>query len=213
MGLKDLIARQIRKPSGFIGNLLARSQISHQHEYLEAFCVDLLKIQPDDVLLEVGFGNGYMINKIAPSLSNGCIYGIDHSEVMVRDGSTRNRKYIDSGKVELQQCDLSRLPFANNVFTKVVSNNTIYFWQNPLDEAKELLRVLKPGGTLVIGFRTGEQLSDMSVAQGTEVFQHYDPDELEQLLQEAGFHTMGLEHKKELNGTFDSFAFLAAKPG
>jgi len=212
MGLKDILARQIQKPSGLIGNLLARSQLSHQHQYLEAFCVDLLQPQPTDLILEVGFGNGYMINKIAPALSNGHIYGIDHSEVMVRHASSRNEKYITKGTVDLQQGNLSSLPFSNNFFSKAVSNNTIYFWRNPLQEAKELLRVLQPGGLLVIGFRTGEQLWEWSIARKTDVFQHYDPDELEQLLQEAGFHTLGLEHKQELNGTFDSFAFLATKP-
>jgi SAM-dependent methyltransferase len=131
---------------------------------------------------------------------------------MVRHASSRNEKYITKGTVDLQQGNLSSLPFSNNFFSKAVSNNTIYFWRNPLQEAKELLRVLQPGGLLVIGFRTGEQLWEWSIARKTDVFQHYDPDELEQLLQEAGFHTLGLEHKQELNGTFDSFAFLATKP-
>ncbi len=211
MGLKEIFAQQIRKPSGILGTILAGTHLSHQHQHLESFCVELLQIDPHDVVLEVGFGNGYMLNKIAPKLSNGRIHGIDHSQVMLRQASKRNKRYIQNGVMELQQGDLSQLPFPKNYFNKVVSNNTIYFWRNPLDEAKELLRVLKPGGLLLIGFRTKEQLSESGLAQVSEVFQHYDPDELEQLLQEAGFETLGLEHRHRVNGSFDSFAFLARK--
>lgn len=46
--------------------------------------------------------------------------------------------------------DAHRLPFKNEVFDAVVSFNTFEHLQNPFTAAKEILRVLKPGGKVVI---------------------------------------------------------------
>lgn len=211
MGLKDLFTRQSDNSEGIIADLFSGSRFMQNNRSLEEFSLSLLTVEANDCLLEVGFGNGFMIGKMAPLLSGGCIYGIDYSDGMVQEATKRNQKHIEKGIVTLQQGNLSHLPFEANFFNKVVSNNTIYFWQNPLQEAGELLRVLKPGGLLAIGFRTKEQLCDLNIDQIEDIFQHYNPDELEELLRTAGFETIGLEHKQETQGAHDSFVFLSRK--
>jgi ubiquinone/menaquinone biosynthesis C-methylase UbiE len=45
---------------------------------------------------------------------------------------------------------VSSLPFADNMFDFVTAFETYYFWPNLNDDLKEIKRVLKPGGTLLI---------------------------------------------------------------
>jgi ubiquinone/menaquinone biosynthesis C-methylase UbiE len=56
--------------------------------------VSLLDVQPTDRVLEIGFGPGLAIAELARRATRGHIYGIDHSEVMVRQASKRNAAAI-----------------------------------------------------------------------------------------------------------------------
>ena len=48
------------------------------------------------------------------------------------------------------------LPFAEQLFDKVISIHTFYFWSEPAVILEEIFRVLKPGGMCVITFTTGK---------------------------------------------------------
>lgn len=45
---------------------------------------------------------------------------------------------------------MSSLPFAADTFDLVTAVETHYYWPTLVDDLREVLRVLKPGGTLVI---------------------------------------------------------------
>jgi len=59
-------------------------------------------------------------------------------------------KLIQAGRVQIEQASASRLPFADEKFDLVTAVETLYYWPNPATDLQEVLRVLKPGGTLVI---------------------------------------------------------------
>ena len=48
------------------------------------------------------------------------------------------------------QASVSRLPFADDKFDLVTAIETQYYWPNLQDDMKEILRVLKPGGRLMV---------------------------------------------------------------
>jgi ubiquinone/menaquinone biosynthesis C-methylase UbiE len=50
----------------------------------------------------------------------------------------------------IQQASVSQLPFAENTFDLVTAVETQYYWTNLLGDMREILRVLKPGGTLLV---------------------------------------------------------------
>lgn len=56
--------------------------------------VSLLDVQPTERVLEVGFGPGLLIAELARHITDGCVYGIDHSEVMIQQASKRNAAAI-----------------------------------------------------------------------------------------------------------------------
>jgi hypothetical protein len=63
--------------------------------------------------------------------------------------------------------------------------HTIYFWADALQNLKELFRVLRPGGRLVLGFR--ESSPAAMAAFPAPVYRFYSTDELTALLEAAGF--------------------------
>ena len=54
--------------------------------------VALLDVQPQDHILEIGFGPGLVIRELARRATDGFVLGIDRSEVMVRQAAVRNRR-------------------------------------------------------------------------------------------------------------------------
>ena len=57
---------------------------------------------------------------------------------------------IKRGRVEVQHSSVSALPFLDNMFDLVTAVETHYFWPDLVNDMKEVLRVLKPGGTLIV---------------------------------------------------------------
>ena len=79
-------------------------------------------------------------------------YGVDYSELAVSKAEKLNKKQIKSGKAEFCQASVSHLPFDDNMFDVVTAVETYYFWPDKLNDLKEVLRVLKSGGKLLMVF-------------------------------------------------------------
>ena len=45
---------------------------------------------------------------------------------------------------------MSHLPYQDGTFDVVTAVETHYYWPNPVEDMREILRVLKPGGRLVL---------------------------------------------------------------
>jgi ubiquinone/menaquinone biosynthesis C-methylase UbiE len=142
---------QFARPSGWLGRL-AGSLMSKGADD-DRWLVDLLDVQPEDRVLEVGFGPGVAIELIAARASRGLVAGIDPSDVMVRQASKRNWQAVQAGRVQLRQGTVSALPFPDSSFTKALALHSIYFWPSLEQGLRELYRVLSPGGRLAIGVR------------------------------------------------------------
>jgi SAM-dependent methyltransferase len=90
------------------------------------------------------------VNKLAAIASQGKVYGVDFSGASVAFASRLNKQWIDAGRVEIQEASVSRLPFSEHVFDLVVAVETHFWWPDLSADMRELLRVLKPGGVLII---------------------------------------------------------------
>jgi ubiquinone/menaquinone biosynthesis C-methylase UbiE len=112
-----------------------------------------LNIQNGESALEIGFGTGYCLQRIAVSVGNsGKACGIDISEAMVRKALKRLHKASLADRVELIPGDAARLPFDAETFDVVFISFTLELFDSPdiavvLDGVR---RVLKPGGRLGI---------------------------------------------------------------
>jgi ubiquinone/menaquinone biosynthesis C-methylase UbiE len=153
--------------------------------------VNALDLQSHDRVLDIGFGGGVSLGMMAEKVPSGRVYGVDLSEDMVRGAKKRFGRLIRQGRMEVKIGDVARLPYDNETFDKVATINTIYFWSDPIGILTEIRRVLKPGGRLVVGFRSREKMEAMRMfLQG---FTPYTPEEIRDLLVQARFQEVGVD--------------------
>jgi ubiquinone/menaquinone biosynthesis C-methylase UbiE len=186
----EFIARQSRCPSGVIGRLIGRIMATETAPANE-HALRLLHLMPTDHVLEVGFGHGRTIQLAADKLPHGLVAGVDLSEQMLRMASRRNRHHIAAGRVALKLSDAMPLPFPDGSFDKVYCVHVLYFWPEPRDQMREILRVLKPAGRFVVGFhaRSDARAADFP----RSVYRFYEADEVESLLADCGFQAITSE--------------------
>ncbi len=185
MGIFDTyIAGQYRRPSGLVGRWIG-GKMAEQHRAENQWTVNLLRVQPTDKILEIGFGPGYAIQEVAKSLTTGQIAGVDFSRAMVSAAKRRNAAGVRAGRVDLRYGEVKKLPFADNFFDKVFSINCIYFWTDPQAALEEIRRVLKPGGTLILTLLPTERWENAPAA--TETFKPYSLVELQERFSRTGF--------------------------
>jgi SAM-dependent methyltransferase len=78
------------------------------------------------------------------------VYGVDHSPDAVNMARKINQELIASGRVEVQEGSVSHLPFADDRFDVITAIETHFWWPDLAVSMREVTRVLKPGGVLVI---------------------------------------------------------------
>lgn len=143
------IGRQLQKPSGLCGRLTG-ALMRMVNATPNRLAVAALEIEPQDTVLELGFGPGHAIAMLATRASVGFVYGIDQSAVMLEQARKRNRDAIDAGRVFLYEAAFERLPFEDASIDKILAVNVIYFWHDIPAVLGEIQRVLRPGGRIVV---------------------------------------------------------------
>ncbi len=156
-----ILSQQARQPSGLIGRYVMPILFKSNTD-LNDFVQESLELTETDDILEIGFGSGKLLNKIA-AIAN-YVEGIDFSEIMVIKASKLNQHYIANNKLRIQLGECSNLPYANKFFDKVCSVNTLYFWDNPQIYLQEIFRVIKIDGKIVLGFRDKEQMNNLDLS-------------------------------------------------
>lgn len=187
--LAKIVARQSSRPRGVLGRLwgplLDRGTRTANRHALQA-----LALQSGEDVLEVGFGGGRLLSHILDA-TGGHVAGLELSDAMMRRGRRRFRREIESGRLRLVEGSAARIPFPDGSFDRVVSVHTIYFWPDPQAGLREIARVLRPAGTLVLATATKEFLSRRRASQhGYRLFA--DP-ELRDALEEAGLQDASVE--------------------
>lgn len=127
-----------------------------QHQPETEWTVNLLNVQKDDTILELGCGAGYAIERLVHQSLAKQIVGVDSSSTMIRSAQIRNKQAIQSNQVNIVYGDLNKLAFPNEQFDKVFTIHTLYFWEDISGTLSDLYKVLKPGGHFVITFCDGK---------------------------------------------------------
>lgn len=191
MNLSNMITSQFQHPRGFFGSI-AGMIMAWENRERNTWVIELLDVQPADSILEIGFGPGWAIQQAARLATEGLVAGADVSRTMVQQAGQRNAAAIRAGHVELKQGAAAALPYGDAAFDKVFAVNSIQIWPEPLAGLKEIRRVLKPGGRVVITLQP--------VWDKTPAFAQKVGGELVAQLNQAGFNQVRLETRQLQSG-------------
>lgn len=123
-----------------------------------------LDAQPGDHVLDVGCGTGGAMRALARQVEGiGRVVGIDNSTVML-DEAEKRAAGLDL-PLAFRLGDGRRLPFADDSFDRCYSVGVFEIIEQPQTVLAEMVRVLRPGGRLVIG--AGD--TDASMIDATDV--------------------------------------------
>jgi demethylmenaquinone methyltransferase/2-methoxy-6-polyprenyl-1,4-benzoquinol methylase len=119
-----------------------------QYHHWEDALVEQLRPWPGQRVLDVSTGTGAAAQRLA---RRGCqVTGLDPSRAMLLEGATRIESADLSGSIRLVQGRAESLPFADRAFVAVTFTFLLRYVIDPMQPIAEMIRVLRPGGRLVM---------------------------------------------------------------
>jgi len=186
------------KPHGEDGNAMLL-RMNDSHYAVTGWGLGHWSIAGDDRILDIGCGGGATLKRMSTEVTSGHLTGLDYSATSVETSKDVNREAVEAGKMEILEGSVAALPFSGDAFDKIITVESFYFWPDPQENLKEVLRVLKPGGTfLLVADVYGRYDLPKSVLENIERFHLFNPtlEEFRILFERAGFVDV-LVHEKE----------------
>jgi SAM-dependent methyltransferase len=146
-------SRQSGHPTGLVGRIFGRAMVKDTADANDR-SLALLGLTAPRTVLEVGIGQGRTVAVLLDAGHH--VLGVDPSATMVKQATARNRSACRDGRADLRHSDGTTIPFDDNTADAAFSVHTVYFMPDPTRTFTEVARVLRPGGTLVIGSRTSD---------------------------------------------------------
>jgi ubiquinone/menaquinone biosynthesis C-methylase UbiE len=189
VNLTEIVGAQSRRPSGLLGRLMGLL-MNWRHRPLSQWTIELMSIQPDDFVLDIGCGGGVAIGEIAKIATNGFVAGVDYSEIMVRQALKYNSAAVCEMRVAVKNGSISNLPFKDESFDKAYAIESFNFWPDPIAGLKEVHRILRPRGLVAIATGWSREMPNQqkyeAVARKMR-FSLYSGSQVVEMLTAAGF--------------------------
>jgi ubiquinone/menaquinone biosynthesis C-methylase UbiE len=167
----------------------------------------MLRLETNSLVLEVGCGSGGYALHLAKNV--GCrIVGLDVNAPGVNNANQLARLRGVAAQARFEECDAAKdLPFTDNSFDAVFSNDVLCHIPGRLKVLSEMLRVLKPGGRMLFSdaLVVGGMISHEEIATRSSIgyYVYSPPGENERLTEQAGFRQL------RVTDTTDSAASIA----
>ena len=187
-----ILAQQLSNPEGDIGKEVAemmnRTNISMTKETIKA-----LLLTDNEKVLELGHGNAGHLSYLLDFAENINYTGLEISETMKTEAENINQKYLSQAEFKLY--DGKNIPFEDESFDKIMTVNTIYFWEDPVGFLNEIYRVLNHNGSFVLTFAKKDFMKTLPF---TSDFRLYNYEDVELLISQTNFKRMIRSDKEEL---------------
>ena len=202
------LAAQLARPSGVLTALALGRVWNRRNRALNDAACAALDPQPDDRILEVGFGGGYLLERLAARVTRGSVVGLDISAALVARARRRCRGLVRAGRFDLLCGAADALPFAPAAFTKICSVNSAFYWPALAGPLAGFYRVLVPAGRIVLCLTHRASLESKGFAR--HGLRLYEPADVNAALQRAGFDHVQSISAKDRHRSF--FWTAATKP-
>jgi ubiquinone/menaquinone biosynthesis C-methylase UbiE len=176
------IGQQFKNPTGF-GGKITTLIMNYQNRKQYKAVVENIDIQETDTILDIGFGNGYLIRKLSKQNPQK-IFGIDISQDILKVATKKNREKIEQGKIQLLLADVHNMPLEDSSIDKAYTVNTVYFWQDVNQVFSEIQRILKPGGIFLNVLYLKEFLEKLPVTRYG--YSKYTVEQIEKITADSG---------------------------
>jgi SAM-dependent methyltransferase len=192
MSLAQRLLKQFRQPTGWLGRFNLRT-MNKRHSALTDWGLTHVSVGSRDTILDIGCGGGRTVQKLAARATEGKVYGVDYSDASVAVASRLNRHDIEKRRVEIRLGSVSHLPFADRMFDLATAIETHFYWPDLPADMREILRVLKPGGTLLIiaeaykGGKHDKTMRRFAAAMSALGYSHLDVAQHRLLLIQNGY--------------------------
>ena len=103
------------------------------------------EIEQNDIVLECACGTGAISRYIAPKCRQ--LIATDFSGGMLKQTLKKCRNFDN---ITIKRADMTKLKCRDNRFDKVVAGNVIHLLEDPCAAVKELERVCKVGGKIIV---------------------------------------------------------------
>jgi SAM-dependent methyltransferase len=184
------IARQLGRPEGVRGRMVGRS-LNRSNRATVTAAVAATGLQSGQVGADIGFGGGVGLallrRRVGPG---GHVHGVELSTTMLSAARRRYDRDVTAGRMTLQSGRLEELPVEDGQVDGLITVNTLYFVEDVDAVFRELVRVLSPSGSAVIG------VGDPTAMAGMPVTAHgFRVRPLDELI--AGLRGVGLDVRHE----------------
>ena len=150
-------------------------------------------ISPSDDVLECACGTGLLTGVIAPRCKS--LIATDFSAKMLKRAEKKYGKY---GNARFAQANILRLPYPDGQFDTVVAANVIHLLDEPYQALRELERVCKPAGKIIIPTYMNQTdkgktngVSDAIGKAGADFKREFTLDTYKQFFADAGYTQAG----------------------
>jgi demethylmenaquinone methyltransferase/2-methoxy-6-polyprenyl-1,4-benzoquinol methylase len=176
------------------------------NERMRTEAIDLLDLQADDRVLDVGCGTGFATEGLLERTER--VHGLDQSRHQLERAWA---KFGKTDRVRFYRGDAERLPFADDAFDAVWSSGSIEYWPDPVAALREFRRVVRPGGgVLVVGPDAPHSSVFERLADAIMLF--YDEAEADRMFDAAGFETFDHHIQQARPGSPRAITTIAYAP-
>lgn len=147
-----------------------------------------IDIPEDAEILDIGCCGGKNLERLTKLAPKGHVSGMDESFRAVNFAFRLNEEAIGEGRCQVYEGSADILPFGAGKFDLVVVEDTFFFWEDPAKCFKEISRVMKAEGKILLLLSKGGLAPlDKFFAALIPGMQAYGRDDIRDLLEDAGF--------------------------
>ncbi|APT48069.1 class I SAM-dependent methyltransferase [Bacillus safensis] len=188
--IQSWIGKQMREPKGLFSKWVAR-YMEKNHHNINEWTIQLLNIQENDRILEIGTGRGITLSKVAEKLDRGKVYGVDASRHMIKYAKRKHKKLAEQDKAVITLGKAEQLPFEDRSFNKLFTVQTIYYLKDIEQVMKEVYRVLQVDGEVFLSFQKQELINEQKCSTS---FSSYSEEEISRLFSAYHFREVSVYH-------------------